>query len=101
LTPFPNTTTHVASFGIFLNGRLWTNDINEPALLKGSKAFTIDDFTGVDDAVFYLMGNNTNPINCMSAMFLPFYNTTNIIVAKQNELWALSGVLLMISHHIE
>ena len=91
LTPFPNTTTHVASFGIFLNGRLWTNDINEPALLKGSKAFVIDDFTGVDDAVFYLMGNNTNPITCMTAMFLPFYNTTNIIVAKQNELWALSG----------
>lgn len=87
------TANHVASFGTFLNGRLWTNSVEEPALIKGSKAFTIDDFTGVDDAVFYQIGNNNNPITCSTAIFLPFYNTTNLIIAKSNELWAISGTM--------
>jgi hypothetical protein len=92
LTALSSTTaTQVASFGIYLNGKLWTNDVNEPALMHGSKAFTIDDFTGTDDAVFYQIGNNDNPVTCATSMFLPFYNTTNLIIAKNNELWAISG----------
>ena len=87
------TTNHKASFGIFLNERLWTNDIDEPALFRFSSAFLPDDFGTTAPATggFKQIGENTNPLTAVSSIFIPGDNNSHIILAKSNQIWGVSG----------
>ena len=92
LTAFSlSTAPQIANKGIYIHDRLWTDDVSQPALIHGSKAFVVDDFTGVDDAVFYQLGDNGNPLTAFTSLFMPADNSTHIFAAKKDELWAISG----------
>lgn len=85
------TDNHNASIGAFVGDRLWTNDVDEPALERYSAPFEIEDFTTTDAAGLVQCGDNSNSITANTTLFVPQSNSTNIIVAKENELWTITG----------
>ena len=82
---------HKASFGIFANDVLFTNDMDEKALFRFSGALDPEDFTSVGNSGFVQLGTNTNPITGACPIFVPADNSTNIIVTKKNQTYAVSG----------
>lgn len=85
------TTNHKASFGLFVGERLHTNDITEKALWRYSKAYEPDDFTTADNAGFKQIGDNSNPLTAATNIFIPADNSSHIILAKEDQIWAISG----------
>ncbi len=84
------TGVHKASFGIFVNDRLFTNDMDEKALFRWSDALDPQGYT-VNNSGFVQLGTNTNPITGACPIFVPADNTTNIVVTKKNQTYAVTG----------
>ena len=85
------TENHNASFGMFYNDRLWTNDVDEKNLAKWSAAGDPSAFTTVNNAGFLPMGDALNPLTAMSTLYVPQDNSTHIVLAKRDEIWGISG----------
>jgi|GEM_PF-2265283 len=85
------TSNHKANFGVFVNDRLWTDDVDEPARVRWSAAGIPDNFTTVDNSGSLLIGSSLKPLTAMSSMFVPAYQSTNIVLAKEDEMHAVTG----------
>lgn len=84
-------TNHKSTFGLFTNGRLWSNKIDEKGLIWGSAPDDTADYDVLHFAGFLLFGSNFDAATAMSTIFIPFDNSTHIVVAKKNEMYAISG----------
>lgn len=88
---FSDSSTFIASTGKFINDRLWLNDVDEAELKRWSKGGDITDFTTLDDSGFLPMGNRDNPVTACHEVFVAGSTNTNILVAKEDKLWGISG----------
>lgn len=85
------TTNHKASIGAFTNDRLWTNDVEEKNLAKWCAAGSPTDFTTSDNAGFLPIGHAFEEITAFSSIFVPGINASNIVVAKADKIYGVSG----------